>query len=158
LYDVELVYLALAGEQRLPVNQLPHDAADRPHVHRFGVRGGAEQDLRRAVPERHHLVGVGAHGDAEGTGETEIRQLEGPVAVNEQVLRLQITVQNAMRVAVCDALKHLDQNSCKSRTADALTLIGACNSKKEARRNDLMATGTTSHAATTMARVRKGLA
>ena len=32
LYDVKLVDFAFAGEQRLPVNELAHDAAYGPHV------------------------------------------------------------------------------------------------------------------------------
>lgn len=34
----ELVDLALSREQRLPVAQLPQDAAHRPHVHGLPVR------------------------------------------------------------------------------------------------------------------------
>lgn len=34
LNDVELVDLAVSGEQRLPVHQLAHDTPDRPQVDR----------------------------------------------------------------------------------------------------------------------------
>lgn len=43
----------LATEQLARVDELGEDAADGPQVHRLGVVLGAEQQLRRAVPQRH---------------------------------------------------------------------------------------------------------
>ena len=54
----ELIYLVLAGEERLAEVELGQDAAAAPDVHRGGV-GGAEQDLGGAVPQRDHLQGEG---------------------------------------------------------------------------------------------------
>lgn len=39
----ELVNLTLAREQRLPVAQLPQDAAYRPHIHSLAIRGSAKR-------------------------------------------------------------------------------------------------------------------
>ena len=55
----ELVYLVLAGEERLAEVELGQDAAAAPDVHRGGV-GGAQQDLGGPVPERDHLQGRGS--------------------------------------------------------------------------------------------------
>jgi hypothetical protein len=56
LDDVQLVDVALAREERLPVDQFAHDAADGPLVHFEAVHRRAQQQLRRAVPPRGHVV------------------------------------------------------------------------------------------------------
>ena len=50
----QLVRLVVAGEERLPGDQLGQDAAAAPDVHRGGV-GGAQQHLGSSVPQRNHL-------------------------------------------------------------------------------------------------------
>lgn len=52
-------------------------------------------------------MGVGAKRDSEGTSKTEIGQLQVTLAINEQVLRLQITVEDTVTVAVADTLAQL---------------------------------------------------
>ena len=56
LEDLEdFVNLGVAGEQGLPRAHLGEDAADGPHVDAGRVLSAAEEDLRGAVPECHHL-------------------------------------------------------------------------------------------------------
>ena len=83
------------------------DAAEAPDVDGGGVGLGAEEDLWRAVPERDDLVGVGADGEGEGAGEAEVGELDGAAVVDEQVLRLEVAVEDAVRVAVRDARQQL---------------------------------------------------
>lgn len=45
-------------------------SAHSPHVYLCGVLRGAQQNVRRPVPERHHLVGVRLSGDWLGPGQT----------------------------------------------------------------------------------------
>ena len=61
---------------RLLAHHFGEDAADAPDVDGHQVDLAAEQDLRGAVPERHHLVRVGARRDAERARQAEIRQLQ----------------------------------------------------------------------------------
>ena len=42
-------------EQRLFGRQLSEDGAGAPHVNRRGVARRTQEDLRGAVPQRHHL-------------------------------------------------------------------------------------------------------
>ena len=56
-----------------------------------------------------HLVCVGSDGDAERSGEAEVCEFDGAVSVDEEVLRLQVAVQHAVRVAVGDARQELVQ-------------------------------------------------
>mmetsp|Transcript_36102 Transcript_36102/g.93777 ORF Transcript_36102/g.93777 Transcript_36102/m.93777 type:complete len:558 (-) Transcript_36102:101-1774(-) len=109
--DVEdLVDLAVAGEERAAADHLRKDAADGPDVNRRGVVLGAQEDLGRAVPQRDHLVGVRAHGDAEGAREAKVRQLEQVLPlVDEEVLRLEVAVQDPVGMAVRNARHHLVQ-------------------------------------------------
>jgi hypothetical protein len=46
------------------------------------------------------LVGVDADGDAEGPGQPEVCDLDGAVAIDEQVLRLQVAVQDTALTTV----------------------------------------------------------
>ncbi len=54
-------------------------------------------------------MGIGSNRDAEGAGKAEVSQLEVTIAVDEKVLRLQITVEHSVRVAESDSSKHLVQ-------------------------------------------------
>ena len=49
-------------------------------------------------------MGVCSHGDSESASKTEVGELEHAVAVNEQVLRLEIAVQHTVRMAEGDTL------------------------------------------------------
>lgn len=46
------------GEGGHSGDHLDEDAADAPHVEWGGVVGGAQQDVGRAVPQRHNLMWV----------------------------------------------------------------------------------------------------
>ena len=91
------------------------DAAEAPDVDGGGVGLGAEEDLWCAVPERDDLVGVGADGEGEGAGEAEVGELDGAAVVDEQVLRLEVAVEDAVRVAVRDARQQLLHVALKSK-------------------------------------------
>lgn len=103
----DLVNLRITWEQRLAGAHLGKYAAHRPHVYTRGVLPTTQQDLRSTVPQRHNLVGVGPEGDSKGTGKTEIRQLEVAVAVDQEVLGLQIAVEDSVRVAEPNAIAEL---------------------------------------------------
>jgi len=53
-------------------------------------------------------VRVGAHRDHEGAREAEVGELERALAVDEQVLRLEVAVHDAARVAEVHALEQLE--------------------------------------------------
>lgn len=58
--------------------------------------------------ELTHLVGISAQRDTESTRKTKVSQLEVTLLVDEQVLWLEISVQNAVGVAVVDAANELE--------------------------------------------------
>lgn len=57
----------------------------------------------------HHLMGVGAQGNPEGSSQSKVRQLDGPELVDEQVLRLQISVDDPMTVTEVQSLQQLGE-------------------------------------------------
>lgn len=69
--------LAVGRKQGRPVDQLRKDAADAPHVDGGGVGLGAQQQLGGAVPQGHHLLGVGLGGGQEAAGQTKVGNLGG---------------------------------------------------------------------------------
>ena len=104
---LQLVFVGRAGEERPPRVHFRHDAAGAPDVDAGVVGARAEQHVRRAVPEGHDFVAEGVDGDAEGAGEAEVGEFELPFGVDEQVLRLQVAVQDAVFVAEGNALQQL---------------------------------------------------
>lgn len=52
-------------------------------------------------------MGVGAQGYTKGTGQTKVGQLQVTLLVDQQVLRLEVAVQDAMGVAEADAMAEL---------------------------------------------------
>lgn len=60
---------------------------------------------QRSAQQATHLVCVGPDRDAECAGQAKVGQLQVIVLlVDEQVLWLQVAVQDAVRVTVCNAL------------------------------------------------------
>lgn len=57
----------------------------------------------------HYLVGVGTHGNPEGSSQSEVSQLDGPKLIDEQVLRLQVSVDDPMAVTEIQPLQQLGQ-------------------------------------------------
>lgn len=108
LEDLEdLVNLGITREERLAGAHLSKDASNRPHVNTRRVLTSTQQNLWRAIPQSDNLVRVCAQGDAERAGKTEISQLEVSLAVDEEVLGLEIAVQNAVAMAVAHAVAQL---------------------------------------------------
>lgn len=104
----DLVNLRVAREERLASSHLCEDASDRPHVDTRTVLASTEQDLGRPVPESDNFVSIGTERDTECAGETKITNLEVAVAVDEEVLWLEIAVEDSVRVAVFDTLEELE--------------------------------------------------
>ena len=103
----DLIDLAITREQRFLRRHLREDAPDGPHVHAGAVLAAAEEDLGRAVPQRDDFVGVGAQGDAEGAGEAEVGEFQVARAIDEEVLRFQVAVEDPVGMAVADAEEEL---------------------------------------------------
>ena len=57
LDDIELVNVALPGEERLSVKEFGHDASNSPEVHLLAISSAAKQKLWGTVPTGRHIVG-----------------------------------------------------------------------------------------------------
>mmetsp|Transcript_19614 Transcript_19614/g.42331 ORF Transcript_19614/g.42331 Transcript_19614/m.42331 type:complete len:213 (-) Transcript_19614:268-906(-) len=103
----ELVVVRRPWEERPRRRHLAEYAADAPQVDRCRVLARAHEHVGRAVPQRHHLVCVAPHRDAEGPREAEVGKLQLSLLVDEEVLRLQVAVEHAPLVAKLDAAQQL---------------------------------------------------
>ena len=83
LQPEQLVDLRISREERFPGDHLSKDAAQTPGVHTGAVELGSHQYLRSSVPESHHLVSVGPHGEPEGPGQPKVCQLDIAVSVDQ---------------------------------------------------------------------------
>ena len=73
-----------------------------------GVVLGTEEDLRSAIPKRHDLVRICSERQREGACQTKVTQLEQAFCgLHQQVLRFEIAVEYAVRVAPSEAVEHL---------------------------------------------------
>jgi hypothetical protein len=114
--------LGLPGHDWLPGEQLGEDATGAPEVHGDAVLGGAEQELRRSVPERDHAAGHGLRlpGVEEG-GEAEVGDPERAVVADEEVGSLDVPVEDSPGVAVAQALEDLGHEAFDLRLRESLS-------------------------------------
>ena len=86
--------------------QLGKDASHRPHVDGCVVVLAPGQELRSSVVLRDHLE---CHGSVavrlNGSGEPKVADLEETVAVDQEVARLEVTMDDPGRVEVLEACR-----------------------------------------------------
>ena len=74
--QVQLVLDCGAREEGAAAGHLVENASHAPHINGGGVLGGAEQHVRRSVPQGHHLVAVRLGRHALGPRQAKVRQLK----------------------------------------------------------------------------------
>ena len=104
---LELVFVRRAGEQGPSRVHFSHDAAGGPDVDAGVVGSRAEEDVGSAVPEGDDLVGEGVDRNAECSGQTEIRELELALVVDEEILGFQVSMEHPIFMAKGDTLEEL---------------------------------------------------
>mmetsp|Transcript_35640 Transcript_35640/g.57417 ORF Transcript_35640/g.57417 Transcript_35640/m.57417 type:complete len:443 (+) Transcript_35640:359-1687(+) len=113
LHDaIQLVHCRCSWEDGLPGEELPQNAAHTPQVNALRVRSRAEQDLRRTVPARGHIVRqhwilcvvLLLHNTP---GQSEVADLHLAVGVEQNVRRLDVAVQHLSRMHELERLEEL---------------------------------------------------
>ena len=66
-----------------------------------------DANLGCSVPQRDHLVSVHTNRDTEGSGQTEVSDLDASVLVNQEILGLHVPVENSPLMTEQDALQQL---------------------------------------------------
>lgn len=84
--QVQLVLDCGAGEQGPTTGHLVENASHAPHINGGGVLGGAQQHVRRPVPEGHHLVTVRLGRHTLGPRQAKVRKLK------QNVLRMKVYI------------------------------------------------------------------
>ena len=73
---------------------------------------GAEQNLRRAVPQGHHLVRVGFDWEAKGSSKAKISQFDDfSIRTNQKVLWFEISMENPVGMEEDKGLQDLEQEA-----------------------------------------------
>lgn len=54
-------------------------------------------------------MGIGAQGNPKGASQSKVSQFDGPKLIDEQVLRLQVSVNDPVGVAEADPLQQLGE-------------------------------------------------
>mmetsp|Transcript_107152 Transcript_107152/g.333011 ORF Transcript_107152/g.333011 Transcript_107152/m.333011 type:complete len:204 (-) Transcript_107152:357-968(-) len=110
-YLSDLVAVVLAGEEGLPAEQLPEDAANGPDVDRLRVTPGQEYHLGRPVPPRDNVVRavlrLALLVFRENARQAKVAYLGHAVPVHQDVGWLQVPVHNPSPVEVGEAHEDL---------------------------------------------------
>jgi len=87
---------------------LDHDAADGPNIDTAVLVLTAHQNFRRPLPQRNNLVRLRPGREAVCPCESEVSQFHCVVfQVDQNVLRLKVTVYDASFVALLQSYQHL---------------------------------------------------
>lgn len=104
---VDLVDFRVSWKDGATCDHLGKNAAHTPHVQRGRVHFAPQENLGGPVPEGHDLVGVDRKRDTEAAGETEIRELEIALLVDQNVLWLEVSMHEAIYVTGKDGMQEL---------------------------------------------------
>ena len=100
--------LIVARKQRLGVEELPHDTSSGSEVHRLVIGPLTKQKFRRPVPASGHIVCQVSVLGGPLPGKAEIAELEDTLLADEQILRLDISMDDLLRVHVVNGLDELE--------------------------------------------------
>ena len=83
-----------------------------PHVNASGIMGGSQKNLECSIPKSNNLVSITLQWDSEGSSKTKVSNLENPLLLfKKKVLGFEITMEDAMTVAVGNAFAKLEKGS-----------------------------------------------
>ena len=91
----------------ISADKLTENGADAPDVNGGTVYLLPQKDLRRPVPQRNHLMRQAGQRNGEGTCQTEVSYLDIAIPVNQDILRLEVSMYNPVAVAIKDPFQHL---------------------------------------------------
>jgi hypothetical protein len=102
---LQLLYLVVALEQRCVDRKLCKNAAYRPNVNWSGILVHLKQKLWASVVESHDTFGIWLDGNGKCARKSKISQFYKLIicARQENIGRLQIAMDNSLRVAVSDS-------------------------------------------------------
>lgn len=109
-----LVDFGVPHEEGSSLHHLSENAAGGPQVNAKTVCLLAEQNFGTTVPQCDDFVSVSLNRQAERSRQTEVCQLDVEAGgVDEQVLRLEVAVENAVLVQVDERLQNLVQKALR---------------------------------------------
>ena len=106
-YLEDLIDFAVSAEEGFLLSQLGKDAADGPDVNSQAVLLLPEQNFGGPVPKGFNFMGKGFDGEGKGACKSKVSNFEGARAVNEEILRFEVPVDNPPAMAVVDAIAQL---------------------------------------------------
>jgi hypothetical protein len=102
----ELMHVVFPGKQGLLVIEFHEDATNRPHINCCRVPFCVEEQFRRAIPPRHHVLGHQVR-LRERPRQSKVCNLEVALFINQQVARLEIAMQHIRRMDVFQTSEQL---------------------------------------------------
>lgn len=104
LYEVQLIEVILPWKQRLSVYNFSHHAANGPDIDRPIIIVPANQQLRRAVPSRRHII---RHNFIvrNAPRETQVTNFDGSCLADQYIFWFDITMDDVDTMHVGDTLE-----------------------------------------------------
>ena len=104
---LQLIFVGGAGEQWATGVHFCHDATGGPNVDAGVISSATKQDIRSTIPQGYNFVGESVDRNTKSSGKTKISEFELTFIVDEEILRFQVPVKNAVFVAKGDPLEQL---------------------------------------------------
>jgi len=114
---IELINVIPALEDRFPEKELREDASNRPNINGGGVVGETQHDLWRSIPPGSNVfghetlvrasLGVGTSPRRISSCETEVADFELTVGINQEVTRLEVTMDDVSGMNVLETTEGL---------------------------------------------------
>mmetsp|Transcript_10771 Transcript_10771/g.16200 ORF Transcript_10771/g.16200 Transcript_10771/m.16200 type:complete len:305 (-) Transcript_10771:1031-1945(-) len=114
--EFELLEMIVAGKDGFTQNHLAIDAGDTPHIHAVLVLARAQHNLGRAIPSRSHILAeqhIIVFLVFDTAGHAKVCDLDGAIAIDQNVLRLDVAMNHVTPVNI----EHTIQNLIQDKTA-----------------------------------------
>lgn len=102
-----LVDFWISSEKSFSLSHLSENATNGPNINRCWVLFLTEKNFRSSVPKGNYFMSISFHWETKGSCETEISKLNVAVLINQEILRLKISVHNSVSVAISSSLQNL---------------------------------------------------
>lgn len=119
-----MVEFIFSWEEGVPIDEFAHDACDCPHINRLPILP-SNQQLRRSVPPSSHVVSnILLAFQFELPRKAEVTDLQSVFFADQQILRLDIAMDDVLRVEVGEALEQLvDESADECQFESALRFL-----------------------------------
>jgi hypothetical protein len=103
----DLINFRVSHKQWLLFDHLCKNATNRPDINTKRVLLLSQEDFRSSVPKGFDFMGQSTNRYTEGSSKTKISKLDLSILINQEILRLQISMDNSLAVTMVKSIEDL---------------------------------------------------